>query len=843
MATINEQKTTAMKQAEKELLAALAPQDVIHPDLLHYMNQYRSACAHVIFCDVKYTQRQPVEQKLWDFHLTVNHRFKKLMRMYRKAQSAPEVVESRKIAKRYLTWIKDSQRFYRCFIQTLTELHGGIPELNALVSNQKLTISSEENIEHEVIRLSAHSTLIRLGDLSRYREIQFGGKTPNWGPAVGYYDLAGAIYPASGTSHHQLAVVAQHSGSHLRATYHLYRSLAVEEPHPRARENLEQEFQKITAALEKGELDAFDGQGPERAMIPQFLLLHARSHKVEDLSRHDDFEHEVLGQLAHSLTKRFTESTLSKIVLINIAAQYDAGIRFQDAAQRQKETHDFENMYAFLSLLRLNIRTFSLLLDILRAELEASSREVSPPRYGSKTAQRSRTARLTVIERRILPICRHYSSWLLSNFELVLAEMRNPELEKDITGFFRIYAKTLTILASDFDAETLPMIEYLLEEDEDTIAFKAFDQEKTLRRYYDPSSRTLKPNFHVQGIARNHPSVEMLGRIRDLLTDGVELTIKDGVPIDLVDGSAFVFQEQVDTSMPAALPNDQQPPVAAINAGNHPNLVGTGTGQFNALAYLEDVISRHSSSRSSSVTRNPAMENMVDDLVGSESSHIVPTKSASNGSNGLPRLSTHGITHTPPPEPYIDYGPIGTPPKTRKSSDFGAIGTPPKANGNETSYDVIGTPTAQELARNLSNRSSLMEASPRPRLPSIYNSPFAPQPNPQPSPQQISQSNNYHVTGSSMSSLAEPSSIGFHQGQVRGRTTHSPRNQPSIWNDNRGGGAVTNSVRGANYSFGPRPTFDDSNFISSNILSGSTWTAGSRQTAMMQTPPNGQGVE
>ena len=29
----------AMKQAEKELQAALAPPDVIHPDLLHYMDQ------------------------------------------------------------------------------------------------------------------------------------------------------------------------------------------------------------------------------------------------------------------------------------------------------------------------------------------------------------------------------------------------------------------------------------------------------------------------------------------------------------------------------------------------------------------------------------------------------------------------------------------------------------------------------------------------------------------------------------------------------------------------------------------------------------------------------------
>ena len=233
------------------------------------------------------------------------------------------------------------------------------------------------------------------------------------------------------------------------------------------------------------------------------------------------------------------------------------------------------------------------------------------------------------------------------------------------------------------------------------------------------------------------------------------------------------------------------------------------------------------------------MESMVDDLVGSESSNIVPAKSTSNGSNGVPRLSTHGTSHTPPPEPYIDYGPIGTPPKqSRKSAD--------NANGNETSYGLIGTPTAQELARNLSNRSSAMEASPRSRLPSIYNSPFAPQSNAQPSPQQTVHPNGSQVIYSSMSSLGEPSSIGSYQGQVRGRTTHSPRNQPSIWNDHRGG-SVSNGagyrMHDATYSFGPGTAFlDDSHFISSDILSGSTWT-GSRRAAMMQTPPNGQGVE
>jgi hypothetical protein len=49
-----------------------------------------------------------------------------------------------------------------------------------------------------LILQSCHATLIRLGDLSRYRESELVSKDRNWGPAIGYYDLASVINPASG---------------------------------------------------------------------------------------------------------------------------------------------------------------------------------------------------------------------------------------------------------------------------------------------------------------------------------------------------------------------------------------------------------------------------------------------------------------------------------------------------------------------------------------------------------------------------------------------------------------------------------------------------------------------
>lgn len=172
------------------------------------------------------------------------------------------------------------------------------------------------------ILVSCHATLIRLGDLSRYRETELVTKERNWGPAIGYYDLATVIYPASGASHNQLAVIALADANHLRATYHLYRALSAQEPHPTARGNLEIEFRKVTSLWAKGELIQHDDAGiPGRALAPWFVYLHAQCYRGMDFPEHDELESEVLNQLAVDLKERPLDGTLQKLCLINIAAE------------------------------------------------------------------------------------------------------------------------------------------------------------------------------------------------------------------------------------------------------------------------------------------------------------------------------------------------------------------------------------------------------------------------------------------------------------------------------------------------------------------------------------------
>ena len=170
---------------------------------------------------------------------------------------------------------------------------------------------------------------------------------------------------------------------------------------------------------------------------------------------------------------------------------------------------------------------------------------------------------------------------------------------------------------------------------------------------------------------------------------------------------------------------------------------------------------------------------------------------------------------------------------------------------NDTSYGSIGSTTAADLVRDI-RRFSTPQASPRPHLPSIYNSPFAPladeeaplsrrstekyvTPNHSQqnslqgfvgtfSPSNIQQGftvfpqqpNGYHhQVDSSMSSFGAPSSIGYSQSLPRAHlTTHSPRNYPI--------------------------NYEDGSFMSSNIFSGSVWNGTIRHAGMVPTPPNGQ---
>ncbi|KAJ5562871.1 DNA/RNA-binding domain E.t1.c1-type [Penicillium sp. DV-2018c] len=529
-------------EAENELLQCFSQEQRTFNEFEHFLSKFRSSSQNAILFDFNAARAAEIELRLWDAHVKVNNRFRKQLLHFREEHGKKKPVERRKLERHYLDFIKSSQRFYRGFIQHLSSHFGGIAELERVAhkfNHENLSggppIKPSDDLRKLILQ-SCHDTLIRLGDLSRYRESELVSKDRNWGPAIGYYDLASVIYPASGASQNQLAIIALADGNHLRATYHFYRALSAHEPHPTAKRNLEIELRKIKSAWAKRELIRPEDAGiPGKALTPWFLYLHAKCYQGTDFPEHDDLESEVLSQLAIEIRERSLEGTLQKFCLINIAAE-------ECAKARSVEESSVSDACVFFQ--RINVKTFFTLLQILLVELErtasfedSNSKDVLPV-----------PDKISAVARRILPALRHYSSWLLTNSQSLVDQKveKDSSLSIQVKEFWKIYAGTLSLLASSFDVVSLPEVDYLLEEDEETRGFAPLDQDATCRRYIGGGDQP-KPRMHDLGVERSHPNMEMLYRIREFVIDGLDLVVRGKIPVALVDNEdkkTFIYQEE-----------------------------------------------------------------------------------------------------------------------------------------------------------------------------------------------------------------------------------------------------------------------------------------------------------
>jgi hypothetical protein len=366
----------------------------------------------------------------------------------------------------------------------------------------------------KAVIISCHQSLLHLGDLSRYREAELKTNDRNWGPAIGYYDLANAIYRSSGASFNQLAVIALSEGNNLNATYYLYRSLSTEEPHPTALGNLEVEYKSILKlAKEDKNTRSILKPGLTEAIFA-FLQLHVRCRFSLHLPEPEDWENEFISQLPVEIKElTLSSNTLCKITLVNIAAEALSAAKLQENPDDANRLSSF-----FIFFLRLNVRTFFMLLQVLQQELEGFSSQGN--RHDS--SEDADVEKLSAVTRRILPALRHYSSWIVKNANILAANLGDPSLEVQKKELWKIYANTMTLLAGTFEIGELVPLEYLLEEDEDTLGFKPFQSNPPSQRYITLSG-SIKPDFHAVGVERAHPNIEMQTRIRGLLVDGLNL--------------------------------------------------------------------------------------------------------------------------------------------------------------------------------------------------------------------------------------------------------------------------------------------------------------------------------
>ncbi|KAI5246835.1 hypothetical protein E4T43_02341 [Aureobasidium subglaciale] len=642
------------------------------------LQQYRAAAAHALASDFMSARAGDVEVRLWNAHNRLNVRLRKQLSKLRKDRSS-KPVETRKFIKTYLEFLKDSQRFYRDYIQKLNARFGGIQDLERIarrVRSDPVPKSSKRPLSSHVqaaVTLSCHQTLIYLGDLFRYRAAERLDKEPDWGPAIGYYALAASLRPDSGLAFHQQSVVAFEQGDYLRSTYYLYRSINVVEPHPNAIPNLELQFKKITTGWQKGDLvpkhSPKDQVASRKALLSWFIRFHSLSYNGQLFPGYDELEREVLSRTITEIKARTLDGVLSKMSLINFCAQATAGNQFES----KPDQHKFMQSYFFF--LRLNVKFFTAILQAYHDNLEEHIQE--------HTTTSDLTDRITDVARHVLPALRLYSTWLLSNAHIVTARVGDGPIQEAMDRFWHVYARTLSAVASSFSFRELSEIPYQLEEDVDAYGLRPLNSDRSCKVWLHAATGESKAKHDDEGVTRLKLDEEMLGRIRELLFDALLLAVDKDVPITF-DGSQFIPQDVqlTDSAAEVVLVHD----------------TATVVAQQETAATKRSPQAPVSSGRTTSskqLNREAQLSRMVDDLVGpDEDDDLVP---AALGQDSLGITGHNSITSLRGISPRTLQG-VRTPDSRTETWQLPLSPTGPPAQPLHSVSNIWNDTTAREIS-------------------------------------------------------------------------------------------------------------------------------------------------
>ncbi|RHZ69848.1 hypothetical protein Glove_277g38 [Diversispora epigaea] len=314
----------------------------------------------IIFLDFEFSQSKEIEQILWKYV------YYKFIEDYRKriraasANSGKPKGNSRRLTSAFRSFLQEATGFYYFFIQKLAS-HFGLEQLNPIIQKFGLTLESTDyskdsynnDIKQRAV-LSCHKSLIFLGDLARYRELQNDKPRKNWSTACDYYNSARQLVPDSGNPHNQLAVIATYSVDEFAAFYHYYRSLAVKYPFLTAKDNISFLFQKAKKSAidtpesvhenhkrdqrENGNRRRFSH--PRQMMSPvnankmktaetlqpffsDFIRLHSILYLKTDIESYSELKTSVLNRLKEFVLERVLDvDQLLKFTVINMAALY-----------------------------------------------------------------------------------------------------------------------------------------------------------------------------------------------------------------------------------------------------------------------------------------------------------------------------------------------------------------------------------------------------------------------------------------------------------------------------------------------------------------------------------------
>jgi protein SMG7 len=497
------------------------------------MAEFRLACMTVIFHDFEYAVAKKVEHSLWQCHTFLNGEYRKALG---RLNTPNQVVQRRKLDKLYRGFLKTSEQFYFVYIQQLSNRFS-IPELQQIARKTKTQPIEQrgENVSpptplRAMVLKSCQMTLVRLGDLTRYRcQLSDKFSKTTFDTALDYYGLANSLDPEDGSAHHQLAVLHQLPGQHFDIVYHFHRAIAVSRPHELALKNLEREFKspETSSQTKKG-----PSKDQSQAMVTWFVRLQAFFSHGKHFTQQPELEEEVLHRFELALKNESPAGNLLlKMILVNIAA-YDI------STEKVKSSWTMEGSQSCQFLLRFNTRMMLVLFRVLDHTLRDDTVAAVASTTGAKSGESCIAFAPSLTK--LLPLCRLYIAWSY----VVRADLVQYQeyLEHYIKDLYRLLADVLTSLNLYIDPtmETVSS-KYLLPEDIEAQGLRPLGDRRLplfLQTEEQPDSnppkraKARKPQQDVFGRQFNQDT-EAVWRIRDIVCCGAFLAGSAKFPIAL----------------------------------------------------------------------------------------------------------------------------------------------------------------------------------------------------------------------------------------------------------------------------------------------------------------------
>ena len=375
-------------------------------------------------------------------------------------------------------FLKDGSRYYRALVQKLV-LHYRI-EHNDLAKAFDApapanppdlpVVPAAPDVTALALRV-CHFILIHLGDLARYKELHVDvkGSKGQWGPALGYYQLARKLLPEVGMPMNQLAVVAIYKDNLVASTYYFLRAATALESFPTSEENLKLGFQKLIRASQSN-----------TELTNMYLEVIGRvfTDSLEEVDIAAQLKN-VSEKLSRTLRERLLPSeTLVQLGCIPIAA----------GSLRRDANKVMVNQLELLS--EIAMLFFGTMLDVMIQELATFTK-------GSQAPSTRQELSISAVLRQMLPCLRVYSKWLKLNV-------------KTSRAIWTKYIQAMTLCGKYYPRRLLSVLNQSLEEDIELRGFVALAGGLNSSNFRDHASMA-------------HANDENLLRVSDLLNDAASI--------------------------------------------------------------------------------------------------------------------------------------------------------------------------------------------------------------------------------------------------------------------------------------------------------------------------------